>query len=378
MKKVLFFIESLAGGGAEKVLSEIVAHLDHNQFDITVYTVTDGGVYDASVRAACKYHSFLRISNYRRGGLQKILFWLQTKIIYHAPARLVYLWKIRGKYDIEVAFVEGFATKLIANSRNRASKKITWLHIDCRQCSHADRHFQNLEAQRKIYQRFDQIFCVSEYVSLSFQEKFGTGYPTYIQYNPVDEEKIKAMARESIALPDKGKGILLCMIGRLEPVKGYLRMMACVRQLRAEGYSFTIWILGTGSQKQELTELIEKDHLGDTVKLLGFHDNPYPYLNACDGFLCTSFAEGFSTAATESLILHKPIFTVRCAGMDELFGNEICGKIVENTDEALLHMMRELVSGQIKLQNYEAALQRRAAFFRMEARIREIERQLNG
>ena len=64
--------------------------------------------------------------------------------------------------------------------------------------------------------------------------------------------------------------------------------------------------------------------------------------------------------------------------MDELFGNEICGKIVENTDEALLHMMRELVSGQINLRNYEAALQRRAAFFRMEARIREIERQLNG
>lgn len=378
MKKVLFFIESLAGGGAEKVLSEIVAHLDHNQFDITVYTVTDGGVYDASVRAACKYHSFLRISNYRRGGLQKILFWLQTKIIYHAPARLVYLWKIRGRYDIEVAFIEGFSTKLIANSWNRASKKVSWLHIDCIQSNYADSYFRSLEAQRNIYKRFEKIYCVSEHVALAFEKKFGKGFPTYTQYNPVDEEKIRALAMEHIVLPDRTNGILFCMIGRLEPVKGYFRMMSCVRQLRAEGYSFTIWILGTGSQEQELTELIEKDCLGDTVKLLGFHDNPYPYLNACDGFLCTSFAEGFSTAATESLILRKPIFTVRCAGMDELFGNEICGKIVENTDEALLHMMRELVSGQINLRNYEAALQRRAAFFRMDARIREIEQQLNG
>ena len=45
MKKVLFFIESLAGGGAEKVLSTIVKHLDKHNYSITVMTVTKSGVY---------------------------------------------------------------------------------------------------------------------------------------------------------------------------------------------------------------------------------------------------------------------------------------------------------------------------------------------
>lgn len=45
MKKILFFIESLSGGGAEKVLSDIVTNLNKEKYSITVCTVTDSGVY---------------------------------------------------------------------------------------------------------------------------------------------------------------------------------------------------------------------------------------------------------------------------------------------------------------------------------------------
>ena len=39
MKKILFFIESLAGGGAEKVLSDLVSNLDQTKYDVTVISV---------------------------------------------------------------------------------------------------------------------------------------------------------------------------------------------------------------------------------------------------------------------------------------------------------------------------------------------------
>ena len=34
MKKILFFIESLAGGGAEKVLTDIIANINKEKYDI--------------------------------------------------------------------------------------------------------------------------------------------------------------------------------------------------------------------------------------------------------------------------------------------------------------------------------------------------------
>ena len=59
MKKVLFFIESLGGGGAEKVLCDLVANVDKKQFEITVKTVTDSGVYDEHISNNCSLQSIL-------------------------------------------------------------------------------------------------------------------------------------------------------------------------------------------------------------------------------------------------------------------------------------------------------------------------------
>lgn len=52
-KKVLFAIESLAGGGAEKILATIVKNIDKTKFDITVLTVVKTGVYVEEVEKYC-------------------------------------------------------------------------------------------------------------------------------------------------------------------------------------------------------------------------------------------------------------------------------------------------------------------------------------
>ena len=78
MKKILFFLESLAGGGAEKVLTDIVCHLDKTKYDITVCTVTDGDVYEKRIAPICRYCSFLKTTDYRAGGIRKALFWAKT------------------------------------------------------------------------------------------------------------------------------------------------------------------------------------------------------------------------------------------------------------------------------------------------------------
>lgn len=44
MKKILFLIPTLAHGGAEKVLVNLVNNFDKKKFDITVQTLFDGGI----------------------------------------------------------------------------------------------------------------------------------------------------------------------------------------------------------------------------------------------------------------------------------------------------------------------------------------------
>ena len=43
--KILFFIPNLAHGGAERVLVNLVNHMDYSRFDITVQTMFDVGIY---------------------------------------------------------------------------------------------------------------------------------------------------------------------------------------------------------------------------------------------------------------------------------------------------------------------------------------------
>lgn len=377
MKKIMFFIESLAGGGAEKVLSDIVCNLDKTKFDTTVYTVSDTGVYVDKVRAAVQYHPFLEDADYHAGGIRKVVYWVKMKMIYSLPIGWVYRWLIRDKFDAEIAFVEGFATKLVSASTNSKSRKIAWVHTDMEQNPYAESNYSSRERHIRAYKNFHRICCVSDSVMNAFKRLFFNDESIVVQYNPVDSVAIIQNGEEQIELIPN-KTLQLGTIGRLENQKGFIRLINSLGEIQKENrFDFSLWIMGDGSQRTELEKLIKQNRLQKNVKLLGFQVNPYKYMSKCDAFVCSSYAEGFSTAATEALILGKPIFTTECAGMRELFGDEQCGMIVPNTDEALFKMLKELLSGGINPKQYTGAVRSRSQAFDIKSRMKEIEELLN-
>lgn len=377
MKKILFFLESLAGGGAEKVLTDIVCNLDKSKYDITVCTVTDKGVYEEKVKNCCNYKSLIKMDSYSKGLFGKLSVWLKTKIIYKFPAKFVYKSFVKDKYDIEIDFIEGFATKFIANSSNANSKKIAWVHTDMEINSYADNSFSTPEEQNRCYKKYDSIVCVSNYVKKVFEKKFFSSNSVVVKYNPVDEIDIIKKASEPCDIK-RTKNLILGTIGRLTEQKGYLRLLKCIKEVKKINDDFCLWIIGDGHERSLLEEYINQNNLNDNVKLLGFHSNPYKYLAKSDAFICSSYAEGFSTAATESLILGKPIFTVECSGMKELFGNYKCGEIVPNDDDNLFLMLKNIVTGVYDLSNYENDIAKRKDDFKISKRINEIENLLDS
>jgi hypothetical protein len=106
--KVLFLINSLNGGGAERVLVNLVNNMDRNRFDLTVETMFNDGVNRDFLHKDIKYISKKAIS-----------FHGISKLIRLIPASALYKFFIgNDKYDVLIAYMHGAPTKVIAGCKN--------------------------------------------------------------------------------------------------------------------------------------------------------------------------------------------------------------------------------------------------------------------
>lgn len=372
-KKVLFMINSMYGGGAEKIFQTLLKNLSPEKYDITVYSVNQCKVDYKYYPEGIKYKYIFGGIGENTGQISKIITKIKNKINLSRYEKdspeTFYKRFIKEKYDVEIAFIEGYATKIISGSNNKDSKKIAWVHIDLMENPWTEVAYHSLEEEKECYQKYDNILGVSEEVVQAFKKRMDITDTVSVQYNPVDDVEINQKAQmEKIEYPSNIKNFVT--IGRLVDQKGYDRLLHAVNHLK-DRFKFCIRILGEGSDREKLEDYIKKNHLEDYVELLGFQNNPYPYIKAADAFICSSRSEGFSTVATEAMILQKPIFTTDCAGMKELFGGYDCGIICENSENGLKMMLEEVFAKE-NFDEYQQDIKKRSEFFKLERRMKEI------
>ena len=129
-KRILFFVESLAGGGAEKVLSVLAPRLNKNKFDVTVFSIVNTGVYAETVKDKVTYRYFLENPSRNLSFTARLEYWIKYHLMHLLPAAWIHRWMFREKFDVEVAFIEGLATKIIGASNNHKGGKMAWVHSD--------------------------------------------------------------------------------------------------------------------------------------------------------------------------------------------------------------------------------------------------------
>lgn len=333
-KKLLFLINTLEGGGAEKVLCDTVNALDKSQFDVTVMTVIDGGAFRQNLNDNIHYKSIVKCKN---SFFRRVMIYLVCFIL---PPKLIHKKFIGGGYDYETAFLEGVPTKLIAASGNNNSIKYAWVHIDLYNTFGLDKVHRSFKKHIECYRKFDKIICVSQTVREAFLKRFGEFSNTEVKYNFINADDIKKRATEEKAVNDR---LRIVAVGRLEMQKGFDRLLRIFNRLVKEGHDCELRIVGEGSMHTELEEYIRSCGLSNRVELTGFVDNPYIYMKNADILVFPSRAEGYSTVATEAVILGKPIVVSDCSGMREIFGNSEYGIVTENNEEALYNGIRSLV-----------------------------------
>lgn len=366
-KKILFLIHDLGHGGAEKVLVNLVNNMDRSKFDISVTALFVGGVNEQFLRPDIHYRAIFSRTFRGNSHIMKLL----------SPRQLHKLF-IKETYDIEVAYLEGPSARIISGCPNKNTKLVSWIHIQQKSAEAAACSFRSVLEAIACYDRFDRIVGVSEEVKRTFLAVLPVSTPMQVLYNTNESAQIMEKSEESVESGlFQAQEFKIIGVGKLLKSKGFDRLARITAKLKSDGYSVHLYILGVGPLQQELEQYMADNHLAQQITLLGYQTNPYKYVSKCDLFVCASFAEGFSTAATEALIVGTPVCTVEVSGMKEMLGehNE-WGIVTENSEEALYQGIKDLLDHPDKLAHYKEKAIERGKTFSTKNTVRAVEEML--
>lgn len=360
-KKILFLIDSLTGGGAEKVLVNLVNNMDTNEFDITVETMFFDGVNAQFLKPEINY--FCKNAPHFHG---------ISHVLKRIPDKLLYKYFIgNAKYDILVAFMHGASAKVISGCPDKKIKKYAWIHTNEMEHGTIWKFYPSVGETVESYNRFDNVIAVSETVKESFNKYANLGDKVIVRYNVNDTCKIKEMSREPFER--NNETFYITTFGRLAGEKRFDRLINIGKRLKDEGLNFEIHIFGKGEEESKLRALLDEKGAGDRVFLDGFTDNPYKVLVRSDLFVCSSAAEGLSTAMSEAVILGIPVITTDVSGAKEVLGdNNEYGIVTENNEDALYDAIRKMISEKEFYNDYRSRVCQRSGFFDTEETVRKV------
>ena len=342
-KKILFVIDSLRCGGAEKSLVSLLSLLSRDKYEIYLWMLCRGGVFESLLPdnviiveeptySPLEQLRFL-ISHYRYSLMFR--FW---ELIGRHEHKAETLWKCMGNaynvpndhYDIAVAYQQGFPTFLVA-TKVKAVKKVAWVNVNLFNARY------NPKFIVPYYDKIDTIVPVSNELEVILRE----GFPQYNDkykcvYDILNPMLIKKQAKELI---DEAslfeKNTVLVTTGRLVFQKNHLLAVEAARILRGRGLQFKWLFVGDGDYRKIVEKKIHDYDLQETVILLGERTNPYPYMAHCTVYVQTSSFEGFGLTIAEAKILGRPIVSTNFDVVHDQLRHEENGLIADMTAESV-------------------------------------------
>lgn len=344
-KKILIINNNLNLGGAEKSLTALIPLLS-DDYDIDLMllekkgelldcidertTIIENHLYTEMMKGI-RYH--LSAKNWRIAKnlfMIKMFYTIIPLMSYQRYASYYLDPSFKDDYHCVIGFLEGMSTLVASNVK--ASKHLYWMHTDY------EKQTIDKRAYGKLYNQADAVMCVSERAKLQLQTIFPT-IKDKIHYIPnvVDQTQLLKLANEEVVTFEQ-TGLQFLSVARLSQLKGHLRMLDVISQLKDLGYSFHWHFIGDGEDRDIILEHARNLDVLDKCTFYGALVNPYPYIKACDCFMIPSLAEGFGMALTEALLLEKySIATDFNGALEQIPSNDLqIGEVIENNQKAIL------------------------------------------
>jgi glycosyltransferase involved in cell wall biosynthesis len=230
--KIMFVIPSLRGGGAEKIILNIINILNKELFECILVSFSSKGEYLSLVPEDIKFISF----NKKRA--RDIIFKLRRLIKKEKPA-FVFSSVIQANIAVHLS------------SLFLKNKFINIIKIE--------NHYSSIIKRQKLIPKFlfnktilnsDKIITVSEGLKKDLKYLFPNLENRIINiYNPTNIEEIKKKLKEEYIF-DKPNNIIAC--GRLVEQKGFEYLIKSIPLVKKEFNDINLYILGKGEKEQYL------------------------------------------------------------------------------------------------------------------------------
>lgn len=343
MKNIVFVIESLHLGGAEKTLITLLNNLDYSQYNVDLITFHNDGFFREFVPEKVNQIVFpfpklsiidrIRYKIKRQKNKSKHdaqLFW---------PIISSYFKKIEKQYDVAIAYNQGFVTYFVSEFVTSICK-YAWLNINYKIANY------EIDFDYQYYKKFNKIICVSEEVKIIFDEiQHQRKYKLETQAikDIVEHEEIVSKATEPIKVMFSNNKVNIVSVGRLAKQKAFDLAISACKLLVDRGYDINWFVVGEGNERESLENMIAQNNLVGIFYLLGAQKNPYPYVKNTDYFVQTSRFEGLGTTLIEASLLCKPIVTTNFPSAFNILENEKTGLIVEMNASEIANAIERLI-----------------------------------
>lgn len=342
-RKLVFIIDSLNSGGAEKSLITLLNMLDYNRFEVDLGLVSVTGLYLPLVPTQV---NIFKISKSFESAFSKFLysFLIRTnKLIFKKHTAQLY-WeifdhnysKLSKNYDVAIAYTQGFPTYYCA-TYIKAKQKIAWVNTNYDLAGYSPRF------DLKFYYQYDNICLVSNEAKEIFVAKHPTLLSKVVVIKDIISEKIVKNLSIMDPYPEKSDDFRILTIGRLVPSKGYDLLIATAKKLDTNGFDFHWYIIGEGYLRKNIENDIKDSGLSHKITLLGTFENVYPYIEHCDLYCQTSRLEGFGMAIAEARLLSKPIVVTNFSTVNDQIIDGENGLIVDFDAKKIAYAISRLM-----------------------------------
>lgn len=291
-RKVLFAINSLAGGGAERVMATLLGGSEARARD-----------YDCAIALLDRDEEAYALPDWIR------VHRLDCKHGFAASIAGLTGVVRREKPDVALSFLTraNVATAAAMTLRRRPfilSERVnTTAHLGEGRAATASKAMVRL-----AYPRATRIIAVSQGVGDTLVEDFGVRADRVVAIaNPIDTDRIEALAAEPAN--DHSAVPFVVAMGRLVTNKNF---PLAIRAFAASGLAGNLVILGQGPDHAALRALGDSLGLGARLVLPGFAENPYAIVGKAQFLVLSSNAEGFPNALVEALAAGVPVVATDC------------------------------------------------------------------
>lgn len=341
-KKIAFFLPNLAGGGAERVVLNLLKGMLAQDISLDLVVASTEGPYLEQVPDQ------VRVINLATGRVITAVPALSRYLKENRPVALISHMNHANVAAVLARDFSGITTKLILVEHDTLSASKSKLL----------RNKLVPTMMKWLYPRADVVVGVSRGVAEDLDDRLGFEPGTVrVVYNPVVDADLISQAKtplDNTWFQPNSPPVFLG-VGRFSAQKDFLNLINAFALVRKQKPARLI-ILGEGELRGELEEEIERHGITEDVSLPGFVQNPYAYMYNASAFVLSSRWEGLPTVLIEAMACGCPVVATDCpSGPQEILASGKYGRLVliENSTalaDAMLQTLETPVSRDVLLE----------------------------